>query len=210
MESDILSTSVAGAVLAGGKATRMGGRSKGLISVGGRPIIQTAALVLTRVFREVWIVTNTPDESAFLELPMTHDVYAGCGSLGGIHAGLTACRASRAFVMGCDMPFPSEEAVRLTATIAGEGYDVVIPRIRGHLEPLHAVYSKRCLPYIERLIRESDFKILHLLDQVRVYEIPESEFVRLDPSLSFLINVNTPGDVTRARLLAAGNDRVRS
>jgi molybdopterin-guanine dinucleotide biosynthesis protein A len=177
----------------------------GLIEVGGRPIIRTSADVLSRVFSEVWIVTNTPDEHAFLGLPMTKDIHSGCGSLGGLHAGLSICRAPRAFVMGCDMPFPSEAAIRLTATIAPAEYDVVIPRIRGHLEPLHAVYSKRCLGPIEELIQRSDFKIINMLDAVRVYEIPESEFARVDHSLRCAVNVNTPDDVRRARLDAEEN-----
>lgn len=199
---------VAGVILAGGNATRMGGESKGLISIVGPPIIRVTASVLSRVFHEVWIVTNSPEEHAFMGLSMTQDVYARCGSLGGIHAGLTACRAPYVFIIGCDMPFPSEAAVRLTVSFVSETRDVVIPRIGGHLEPLHAIYSKRCLPHIESLIRRSNFKILNLFPQVHVYEIPESEFTRVDPLLRFTINVNTPEDVRKARLLAADDAKV--
>lgn len=199
---------MAGVILAGGNATRMGGESKGLISIVGLPIIQVAASVLKRVFHEVWIVTNNPDEHAFLGLPMTQDVHRKCGSLGGLHAGLAACPAPHAFVMGCDMPFPSEAAIRLTASYASEARDVIIPRIGGHLEPLHAVYSKRCLPYVEALIHQSEFKILKLFHQIHLYEIPEAEFTRVDPLLRFTINVNTPEDVRKARLLAAEDVKV--
>ena len=81
---------VTGVIQAGGRSTRMGGRPKALIELGGRPIIARVLAALAPAVDDLLVVTNTPDLYAFLELPMVPDVYPDHGSLGGIYSGLKA------------------------------------------------------------------------------------------------------------------------
>src|SRR5262249_58953089 len=98
--------SVTGVIQAGGKSTRMGGRPKALMELGGRPIIERVADVVRAVADDVLIVTNTPDLYASLGLPMVPDAFPDHGSLGGIYSRLRAAAGEAAFTGGCDMPVP--------------------------------------------------------------------------------------------------------
>lgn len=192
---------VTGVVQAGGKSTRMGGRPKALIQLGGRSIVERVVAALTPVVDDVLVVTNTPELYAFLGLPMVADVYPDHGSLGGIYSGLSAA-GEIAFTVACDMPFLHPEVVRLVVARAGEG-DVVIPRVGEQYETMHAAYGKACLPHIEERLRAGRLKIVGFFDRVRVVEIGEAEIARFrDPAVAFM-NVNTPDELERARALAA-------
>jgi len=192
---------VTGVVQAGGKSTRMGGRPKALIQLGGRSIVERVVAALTPVVDDVLVVTNTPELYAFLGLPMVADVYPDHGSLGGIYSGLSAA-GEIAFTVACDMPFLHPEVVRLVVARAGEG-DVVIPRVGEQYETMHAAYGKACLPHIEERLRAGRLKIVGFFDRVRVVEIGEAEIARFrDPTVAFM-NVNTPDELERARALAA-------
>jgi molybdenum cofactor guanylyltransferase len=192
---------VTGVVQAGGKSTRMGGRPKALIQLGGRSIVERVVAALTPVVDDVLMVTNTPELYAFLGLPMVADVYPDHGSLGGIYSGLSAA-GEIAFTVACDMPFLHPEVVRLVVARAGEG-DVVIPRVGEQYETMHAAYGKACLPHIEERLRAGRLRIVGFFDRVRVVEIGEAEIARFrDPAVAFM-NVNTPDELERARALAA-------
>lgn len=179
----------------------MGGVNKALVEIGGSPIVERTTTVLERIFPEVIVVTNTPEEFEFLGLPMFGDMCPGRGSLGGLYTGLKVCRSGHGFLAACDMPFLDERVIRYMANLV-QGHDVVIPRIEGGLEPLHAIYSRRCVAHMERLMAESDLKIINLFDQVDVLEVSESDLRLLDPDLRFLMNINTPQDLEWARTLA--------
>ena len=192
---------VAGVIQAGGKSTRMGGRPKALMELGGRRIVERVVAAVAPAVDGLLIVTNTPELYAFLGLPMVADVYPGGGSLGGIYSGLKAAPGDAAFTVACDMPFVHLDVVRLVVDRAGEG-DVVIPRVGDQLETLHALYAKSCLPHIEERLVAGRLKIVGFFDRVRVVEIPEVEVARYrDPAVVFM-NVNTPEELERARVLA--------
>lgn len=194
---------VTGVIQAGGRSVRMGGQPKALLDVGGRPIVRRVADTLAAVLDDLLIVTNTPELYAFLGLPMTGDVVPGGGALGGILSGLGAARGQAAFTVACDMPFLHPEVVRLVVARAGEG-DVVIPRVGGQLETMHAVYGRACLPHMEACVRQGRLRIAGFFERVRVVEIDEHAIARhRDPAVLFL-NVNTPGDLDHARAIAAG------
>ncbi len=180
----------------------MGGEPKALIPLGRRRIVERVVDAVAPAVDDLLVVTNTPDLYAFLGLPMVGDVYADHGSLGGIYSGLKAAAGDVAFTVACDMPFLHPDVVRLVVERAGEG-DVVIPRVGGQWETLHAAYAKRCLPHIETRLVQGQLKIVGFFEEVRVVEIPEADIARYrDPALVFM-NVNTPEELERAREIAA-------
>jgi molybdopterin-guanine dinucleotide biosynthesis protein A len=173
-----------------------------LLDLGGRRIIERVVEALAAVLPDLMLVTNTPDDYAFLGLRMVPDVHPGAGSLGGIYSGLRAVPGDAAFTVACDMPFLRPDVIRLVVGRAAEA-DVVIPRVGEQLETLHAVYGKRCLPAMAARIAAGRLKITGFFDAVRVLEVPEADVARLaDPAVVFM-NVNTPDELARARALAA-------
>lgn len=193
---------VTGVIQAGGKSTRMGGRPKALLELGGQRIIERVVEAVAPAVSDLIIVTNTPELYAFLGLSMVADVYPDRGSLGGIYSGLKAAAGDAAFTVACDMPFLHPEVVRLVVERAESG-DVVIPRVGDQLETLHAAYAKSCLPHIEERLVAGRLKIVEFFERVRVVEIPEAEVARFrDPAIVFM-NVNTPDELDRAREIVA-------
>jgi molybdopterin-guanine dinucleotide biosynthesis protein A len=193
---------VTGVIQAGGKSTRMGGRPKALLELGGRRIIERVLDAVRPVVDDVLIVTNTPELYGFLGVPMVADAYPEHGSLGGIFTGLAAASGDAAFTVACDMPFLHRDVARLLVDRAGEG-DVVIPRVGEQLETLHAVYGKACLPAIEARLRAGRLKIVGFFPDVRVVEVPEAEVARHRAPDVVFMNVNTPEELARAHTLAA-------
>ena len=193
-------------VLAGGQCRRMGGINKALAEVAGLTIVERITRTLSSLFSQVILISNTPETYRFVGLPIFTDIQPGNGSLGGLYTGLRRCSGERAFLAACDMPFLNEDVIKLMKDRAA-GHDVIVPRIRGMLEPLHAIYSKKCLPHIEDLLNKDDLSIANIYSRVDVLEIDETDIVRLDPELRFIMNVNTPEDLKEARRLAESAPR---
>jgi molybdopterin-guanine dinucleotide biosynthesis protein A len=139
---------------------------------------------------------------AHLEPSVVADVYPGVGTLGGLHAGLSAIRTEYGLVVGCDMPFLNADLLRFMIS-QSRGYDVVMPRVGKYYEPLHALYARRCVPALEHSILAGQRRILHALAELRIRYIEEPELDRYDPDRLSFFNVNTPEDLERARSLLA-------
>ncbi len=191
------SPEVTAVILAGGKAKRMGGLNKALLEINGKSIIESEIKILDEIFSETIIITNSPQNFEFLGKPTYTDIIPDKGSLGGLYTGLKSAKNYYCFFVPCDMPFLNSGIIHLMLSSI-DGHDIVIPRINDHVEPMHAIYSKKCLPFIEKLLVTGDLKIKHLFTLVDTYEIPENEVRKFDPDLDFVINVNTPEDLENA------------
>jgi molybdopterin-guanine dinucleotide biosynthesis protein A len=133
---------------------------------------------------------------------MVADRYPEGGALGGICTGLAAAGGAAAFTVACDMPFLHPEIIRLVVGRAGEA-DVVIPRVDGQYETMHAVYGKACLGPMEARLRAGQLKIIGFFADVRVLEIDAAAVARHRAPGTAFMNVNTPDELARARVLAA-------
>src|SRR5437016_4504800 len=89
------------AILAGGRASRFGGRDKSALVVDGRTIFDRQVAELSQIAGEILLVGGmippeppaTPGVAARRPVvtPIA-DLMPGCGPLGGLHAALTAAR----------------------------------------------------------------------------------------------------------------------
>lgn len=188
---------ISSVILAGGQSRRMG-VNKAFLKVGHRFLIERVISQVSIVAKEVIVVTNTPDEYAHLSYPTVADVFPGKGSLGGIYSGLKAASNPYVLVVGCDMPFLNASLLRYMLLLT-PGYDVVVPRTEQGVEPLHALYSKACLPAMEQLLQQDNLKVIAFYSQVRVRYVEQEEIKILDPQLLSFFNVNTPDDLRWAR-----------
>ncbi len=198
-------TGVSGIVLAGGLSRRLG-RDKAVEPIGGEPLIQRVIGRLGALAAQTVVVVNSDARSAALPLSsgckIVVDIYPDTGSLGGIFTGLTATACDWGMVVACDMPFLNADL--LTAMwSARDGYDAVVPLLDGRPEPTHALYSKACLPHIERRLQANDLKIARFFDDVDVRYFTQQEVENLDAERLSFFNVNTPSDLERALALAS-------
>jgi molybdopterin-guanine dinucleotide biosynthesis protein A len=190
--------SVSAAIMAGGKSRRMG-QDKAWIELDGEPIIRRVANVLAQIADEVIIVANDP-RYASLGLRVVPDRFPEGGALGGIATGVSAATHDRVLVAACDMPFLSVEVWRVLLDHRYEA-DVVIPKIGGELETLHAIYTKACLAPMERSLAAGKLRVISFFDEVRVQPIEERELRIADPTLRSFTNVNTPEELASALTL---------
>ncbi len=188
---------ISGIILAGGESRRMGS-DKSLLPIHGARFIDHVYTRLAALFDEVIIVTNSPELYCEIPCRKVPDIYSAQSALAGIHSGLKHADYERAFVVGCDMPFVSPELVRHICSRSEQG-DLVLPVSSNGHEPLHALYSKTCLPAIERVLNAGHKRIMHFFDQVRVTEIPAGELQKADPQERSFININTPEEYYKLR-----------
>lgn len=189
------------AILAGGASTRMG-RDKTLTALLGRPLVEHVVERLRGLGREILLITNTPEIHAGLGLPMLTDVLPGRGPLGGVYTALTHAAAGHTLVVAVDMPFLNRDLLRYMIGLA-PGFDVVVPRLDGRPEALHAIYSKGCLEPIRARLDAGRLKVAGLYEDVRVRYVEAAEIDRFDPERHAFFNINTPDDLEIARRIAS-------
>lgn len=188
-----MSNDFTGVILAGGKSSRFG-ENKALATLKDQPLIKFPSNAIARLFDDLLLITNTPEEYRFLGWPMVSDTYKDSGPLAGIHAALKATSRPKIFVAGCDMPFLDEKLIAYLCANAAD-YDAVLPRTASGLEPLHAVYSKNLLPAIAEALENGQRKIHRFLANVNVKEVEEGEILSVTGNLDSFRNVNTPEDL---------------
>ncbi|MBI5124184.1 MAG: molybdenum cofactor guanylyltransferase [Candidatus Omnitrophica bacterium] len=188
-----------GIVLAGGKATRMGGScDKAFLKIGGETIIERQLKALRNFFKEIIIVTNSPDSYKGLKnVIIVSDIIRSRGPIGGIYSGLLASSSFYNFVIACDMPFLNESVIR-DIIKNKNGYDVIVPNIDGRLHPLFGIYSKDCISVIEHLIEQDELSVKNLFPIVRSRFLSRDEIRRFDEDLISLENINTKDDLSKA------------
>ncbi len=188
-----------GVLVAGGQARRMGGAAKGLVRVHGEPIAVRSLALLRSLFDEVRVVANDPAPWSGLGAAVVADVLPGKGAPGGLHAALSTARTGWVFAVACDMPFLSEAAIR---HLAGrrEGVDAVLPEGSRGPEGLHAFWSRRALPVVDRMLRAGDPSLRELATAIHARVVPAAEWAVVDPGHRSLENVNAPEDLERLGL----------
>jgi molybdopterin-guanine dinucleotide biosynthesis protein A len=185
-------------ILSGGGARRMGGRTKAFLLLGGRSFIERIVETVTPLVDSVILSTNEPERYGHLGVRIVADAEQGGGPLLGIRAGLQASTADACFVAAADAPLLQPALVRLLSARERD-CEAVVPIWGGKVEPLCAVYSRRCLPAIERSLDQG--RIVSFFPFVRVCWVPEDEVRAADPRGLSFINVNTPEDLRRLRRL---------
>ena len=195
---------IAGIILAGGLGTRMGHVKKAFLTINGQTILDRLLAVYHPLFPEILISARDKNDYKAYDYPIAEDRFAARSSLTGIHAGLTAMRASHGFMAACDGPFLQPGLLQALLDQADPAYDVIIPlKEDGYVEPLCAIYSKRCIPPIEAQLEQENFRIIGFFDQVRVKEVPVALLEPGDPHRVSFFNVNSPDDLRQAERLAA-------
>jgi molybdopterin-guanine dinucleotide biosynthesis protein A len=101
------------------------------------------------------------------------------------------------------MPFVNVTLLKYLIGMS-EGYDFVLPRVNGLLEPLHAIYSKNCIAPIESILKEGKKVIIELIKHVKVRYIETEEVDKIDPGHLSFFNINTKEELELAKKIAAG------
>ena len=196
-----MTTDLTVAVLAGGRSSRMG-TDKSFVRVLGRPLIEHILAQVAGLGDETLIVTNRPDEYAYLGLPLFSDVLPDTGALGGLYSALHAARQRHILCIACDMPFVVRPLLDYLLSLRHVG-EAVVPRLAGQPEPFRAIYRRDCQERMLAALDAGRLRVSGIFAELQVRYVDEAEIDRFDPERLSFVNVNTPADLEQAQGLAA-------
>jgi molybdopterin-guanine dinucleotide biosynthesis protein A len=194
---------ITGVILAGGRATRMGGRNKALLpsgaEAGSRTILErTLAIFAGRLAGCVLVLSRDAEPEAYLGLPVSiaYDRYDALGPLSGIESGLGAVRTPWAFVCACDMPRISADLIDAMAQRAREGR-ALVPMRGDRPEPLHALYPAGCAAEARACLEEGVRTIRDFLMRIQVDYLDAAAWSGIPGAERSFDNLNTQDELER-------------
>ena len=155
-------------ILAGGKSSRMK-EDKGLVVFNGKRLVEFVIESAKRITTNVFIVTSNAAYKDF-GYPCIEDALKEKGPLEGILTGLIHSSTPKNLLLGCDMPFLSENL--LSALIENIGdEDVLLTEHQGKAEPLCSIYDQKCITHIRSQIEQNQLKITNALGGLKTRTI---------------------------------------
>lgn len=202
---------VAGLLLAGGQARRMGGGDKCLVRLGGRTLLER---VIERARPQagplVLSANGDPARFAGFGLPVAADSVPGfAGPLAGVLAGMewAAANAPEARFLASiatDTPFfPDDLVARLLAPVEAGEAEIACAASGGRTHPVFALWPVRLAGDLRRALALEGLRKIDLW--TARYRTAAVEF-GCEPHDPFF-NLNTPEDVAEAERLLAGQGR---
>lgn len=187
-------------VLAGGKSSRMGS-DKAFLEFMGSTLLERALELAHEVSASVTIVGPRQKFARFGKV--VEDIYPGHGPLAGIHAALCASHDDLNVVLAMDLPFVEIGLIRyLLSQAKNTDALAIVPRTGSAWQPLCAVYRKPFADVSEKALQKSANKIDRLFEQIEVRAIEEAELWVAGFPPEVFRNLNTPTDVSDARVAA--------
>lgn len=183
---------IQGLLLAGGRARRMGGQDKGLLTVAEQPLVHWT---LKRLQAQVPIVhINANRQLARYRqfgCPVIADKIGGfAGPLAGIHAGMTAATSEWLVTVPCDSPFfPDDLTARLSA--ASDTADIAVAVADGRPQPVFMLVKTALAEDLADFLTKGDGKIARWYGRHKHAEVPFADGRAFD-------NINTPAELLAA------------
>lgn len=186
---NLFSSGLSGIILAGGLSRRMA-QDKAWLVWNGQPLLSHVVQTLRPWVEEVLVSARPGQLLPPVPARVVTDRMEGAGPLGGLEAGLSGMRTPYALAVACDMPWLSPDLIKAMVTLA-PGWDLVIPRAHGSLQPLHSIYARRLLSRVTDLLDTGERR-LHVLAAQTKARVLEESFVRAyDPCCLSLKGLNT-------------------
>ena len=195
---------VAGLLLAGGQARRMGGADKGLLTLGGRPL---AAWGLTRLQNQVGEVLISANRNHAdyekLGVRVIRDSVSGyAGPLAGLVAGLQEASSDWLLSAPCDSPLLANDYAERMQEAADSGqWDAVVAHDGRRLQPVFLLVSRRLQQSLGDFLAKGGRKIDLWLEEVSHQRVDFSDH----PDM--FLNVNTPEELEEMETRVMGNSR---
>ena len=180
---------VTAVVLAGGRATRMEGRDKGLIDLGGRPMIGWVLEAVRPQVGQLLISANRNlDAYERFGHPVVPDLDAGfLGPLAGLATGMAHARTEYVVTVPCDSPLVAPDLVgRLYSFCVENGADIAVAHDGEWMQPVFALARTALAPDLRAWLASGERKVNRWFARHRLVEVDFSD--RPDT----FVNVNDP------------------
>ncbi len=184
-------------ILAAGESSRMG-RDKAWVELDGRALLPRAvATVRAAGIGEIFVSGREDGDYSGLDCPVLHDARPGCGPLAGIVEGLRAAGNPLLLVLAVDLPGMTSAFLRKLAARC-DARTGAVPELSDRLEPLAAIYPRRCQVIAADLLRKGRRAARAFAEAcrreraIRAFSVPASD-------AACFVNCNTPADLAAAR-----------
>jgi molybdopterin-guanine dinucleotide biosynthesis protein A len=206
------SGAIAAIVLAGGRATRLGGGDKPLRILGGKPML---AHILDRLEPQVGsiAISANGDPARFAEygLPVLADGGPGgqAGPLAGILSGMTwakAANSKKVLTVAGDTPFfPADLSAQLAEAVAGRDDLIAVAASGGRRHPVFALWPVSLQAELsDFLARSATLSVAAFLEQNQTVSVDFPMASAAGKKLDPFFNVNTPEDLSEADAIVRG------
>jgi molybdenum cofactor guanylyltransferase len=176
-------------IMAGGKSSRMG-TDKGLLLIEGKAMVQYVIEQLQPIFSKVVIVSNNREYEKF-GLKVIPDLIKDIGPAGGIYTALKHSDSQLNFIVSCDMPLITKEAIEFIFKTRKQS-QIVLLKNQGNLEPLFGLYAKDCETVWLQLIHQKTIKLQEMVLRFNLQTIAVEDNIIFNQS--FFKNINTKAD----------------
>jgi molybdopterin-guanine dinucleotide biosynthesis protein A/SAM-dependent methyltransferase len=187
-----------GAVLAGGRGSRLGGK-KATAEVLGRPLLDWTLEALRRTVDDVVVIAKVATPLPPTDAPVWRSEPPDFHPRHGLVSALRGAQGRPVVVVPVDMPLVPEALIETLLALIEDGAPAAIPEGGGHIHPLCAAYHPMALGPLESADRDEPLK--RTLDRLG------AAVVSADHMGNRLLNINTPADIeTAERLLSERAD----
>ncbi|OAT30920.1 molybdenum cofactor guanylyltransferase MobA [Proteus myxofaciens] len=184
---------ITGGILAGGRATRMGGVDKGLQILEGKPLYLHIADKLSSHVDHILISANRNlDEYRKSHYPViTDEIEDFAGPLAGMLAVLKNAQTPWVIFVPCDVPYFPVNLVKNLYEQKGDALaSYVYDGNREH--PTLSLLNRRVIPMLEKYLAQGDRKLMLFMKQIGAKPV-----LFADQAEAF-INLNTLQDIQKA------------
>ncbi|MGI9230075.1 MAG: molybdenum cofactor guanylyltransferase MobA [Gammaproteobacteria bacterium] len=191
---------ITGVILAGGKASRMGGTDKGLVPFSGHPMIEyIIAAVRPQVATLLINANRNIEHYKQYGYPVVPDHIGGYqGPLAGMAGCMAATDTDYILTLPCDSPCVSDDLVsRLATELQARQAEICTAHDGDRLQPVFALLHTGLLTSLEKFLADGNRKIDKWYAQ---HKLAVADFSDCPETFS---NINTPADISEleARVL---------
>jgi molybdenum cofactor guanylyltransferase len=182
------------AILAGGRARRLGGQDKSALIVDGLRFIDRQREALTPLTDRIVLVGARDARTAPLDVE--NDRWPDAGPLGGLATALLTATTDRVLVLACDLPCVTTEFLAFLADV-DPAATAVVPVCDDRWQPLCAFYARRTVETFVAALARGERAVAPVVNQLGPRLIGHHEWAPFDRTGLLLANVNTPDDLAR-------------
>lgn len=190
---------IAGVILAGGRSSRMGGRDKALVELGGQSLLDRLSARFSPQVFALAVNSNAELGDKGGGLPVLPDRFAGFpGPLAGIHAGLcwaaTLPAVTHLATASVDTPFLPADFVAKLASAFADAAAVALARSAGRLHPTCALWPVALRASLDAFLEAGMSRKVMSFAEAAGYVAVDFPAIPFDP----FFNINTPEDLATA------------
>ena len=193
---------ISGVILGGGASRRMG-QNKLNIEIDGQTLLSRVRSALAAVCDDI-ILVGGDGLSGADDIRRVSDLRPGmAGPLSGVEAGLTAVRHPTVFMAAGDLPFLNSNVVSYLCARIKPPTVAAVPLHGGRKHPLCAAYRRDTLATVSAVLDGGTRSMKAFLRELASVEYVKDDLYAIGDPEAFLMNVNSPEDLQRARTLAS-------